>query len=419
LAQSPEQAEARVTDYALEIKDKQVHARGLVHLAQHSLTHQKTTYKQQLQDLPGAIGFLQPSVLAATSDMLSMIPEIVPIGAQISSSRAFHEYREGFVRLFSVEEGSPRQRRLVFESLLHLLRREMTSPAGNASTLTPKQVARLLECVIDLPLLGTAEKTVRSQWHILLGPLMATVVRLSEHIGRRPLKMAQKRFAKKWTWLSHEQWKPVALWFDPEIRASYDSGFELAHDWSRMEPLLYPRLADRDEHLVAWLSRMPAGEERDSLCWILMRYGWLDAEQWQATLGLLWDPELRSEALLWQTPAPPVATWLDTLAVAVKLDFDPFRTENWPLLRKLWTLGKELDKEKSPEFIRLAECVQTMLSSGGTRKVEVMLQLWLNLFLAPEPGVIREELQAHNAIDAAISRAGKLVNPNQVAPEKL
>lgn len=413
MARSPEQTDSRVADHALTIKDKNVHARAMIHLACHGLVHQKATYRKSLQDLQGAIRFMRPSVLAASSGLLPLIPEIIAIGTQMDGNRAYHEYREGFIRLFSSEEGTAEQRCHIFQKLLAMLRQEAKLVIEKKSSLDKSQMIRIFECLVDLPELKTAAMHVRNNWHLLLGPLMATLHMLPTDLGKRPLQLAKKR-SKKWHWLPKNTSAVVGRWFDSNRHGSGLQESTFQHIKDDTEVYLYRQLAEGADRILDTLAKMPPGKAKDQWCIPLVRYGWLDDEPSQKVLNWIQDPDWKN--LLCVEGAFPMAdlAWVDKLIATVKDGFDPFETEHWPQIRRLWQLQDD-PRTQEQSLHRLAQAVLANLEENGTQRAERMLLLWLNLYLAPKLGTVKDTQDAYRAIEAAIRKAGNLVPADEHA----
>ncbi|MES1245484.1 MAG: hypothetical protein ABUT39_28020, partial [Acidobacteriota bacterium] len=373
------------------IRDPGIRLQALLRLAWHSLAFQERFYGER-PDRAVAIEMVRSAFIADTDALLvAALPEIARLGAQAGGSRATAELQEASRRLLRLDSVSWPLRLEALERILASLPSLFLAPRMRRGA---RRAAEVLEAVARLPFqsdAGAVQEEIRSRWHEILPIATAALDRLPETAAARVRRAFGTVLSEPMPPIARPVFELCVL--PPRERlAAIERRLEAPDvQPEELRAFTYLLAVPAPELVVRALERLPAGAERDGLGLRLIRNGWLPPGPAQALEPHL-SPEAWQSAEVWLSPGPDA--WCEALAaLAARGGIDPAAAQDEPLLRRLW-------ESSSPEMLStLASAVGEALRTGGGRRGETALRLWLHAYLAPQPGRARTD-QARQAEDA-------------------
>jgi hypothetical protein len=389
------------------IRDSGIRLQALLRLAWHSLVFQESFYGGR-PDRIAAIEMVRSAFTADTDACLvALMPQLVEFGAQAGGARAVAELQEAVRRLVRLDPVPWSDRLEAFERLLACIPSIFLAPGNRRGA---RRAAEVLEAVARLPFqndAGAGREEILSHWHEILPIATAVLDHLPEKVAPRvrrafrmvlslPVPPVQRRVFELCFLPPGERLTKVD-------RRRGESNPDPAEAWA----LAYLLVVPAPECMGAALELLPAGTERDDLALRLIRNGWLPPEQVPALQTLFSTPEAWQRAEVWLSPDRDA--WCRTLAaLAARGEVDPAAPQDDPLVRRLW-------ERSSPEHLQiLAQSVLDALRTGGRKRGEAALRLWLHAWLAPKPGAAQSESQRlAKELSAALHKALELAPTGQ------
>jgi len=395
----PENPDLLADRFTLSVRDFERRGQAMVDLARHALIHQRKHFAPSHRDLPGAVHFFEPALVAAGSDarLLGLLPALFELTSLRGVARGFDEMQTALKCIFSVENAPFRLRLETFEWLMVSFSTWLGRLAERSAE---RHAAALFENWMKLPEeIGSKEMRDEAQkvWDLVLAIGAAAIQ--AHAPGYLPLLRQSAALPRNRTWLDPGQ---------RAVLAAIEAGGATAAPTSdtSAEAWIYLIGSADPERAIDLIERLPPGEAKNRLCLRWIRHGWALERHGSRVIGQIERASLRARAALWQetrAAGSDSAAWIETYgALWRQPDFDPFAPENWDFLHVVRRLGETGATE-------LARIVTDTLGRSGNVQGERCLRVWLNAFLTPGGGKVRDR-DALSVLGQAVDEAGRLTD---------
>ncbi len=389
------------------IRDSGIRLQALLRLAWHSLAFQESFYGGQ-PDRVSTIEMVRSAFVADTDvSLVTIMPQIAELSAQVEGARAVAELQEAARRLVRLDSAPWWDRLEAFERLLACIPSIFLAPGNRQGA---RRAAKVLEAVARLPLqsdAGAAQKEIQSHWHEVLPIVTAVLDRLEEKVASRVRRAFRTALSFRVTPIQRRVFELCALPPGERLARIDHCLRELVLHPEEIRAFAYLLAVPAPERVSEVLELLPADSKRDDLGLLLIRNGWLPPEKIPAFQPLFSTPEAWQKAEIWLTPDR--GSWCRILAhLAARGEVDPSAPGTDPLIRRLWG-------HSTPGHLQiLAQSVLDALRTGGQQRGETALRLWLHARLAPKPGSAqRESQELAKELSSALHRALELASVGQ------